>query len=234
MKVSIYPVPRPWTDALLSTPDVNGYSLAVKLEKARVALARVISEAQTALAANPLAPVVAHRLARERLLGGEAHLSFTPLGHLELQVQTEDRKWGSNLLPLEELRAEARLRGLDPDAYGRSRRALQKALQEVSVEKTETPEETQPMFYKTAISVTPAEEILVEVATEGSPVQEVLVPEAPPVEPTTMELLPVAAMGVTAPPELVPAPVPVKKSRLQQLAEEAETLDLTDFLGSLS
>ena len=123
-----------WANALLSTPDQSGKTIASKLTEARDNLAKAVEEARQTLLSNPLTHVVATAKAREAGLKGTATILVEDDGQVVLCPESVPAltkgKWSSDLPPLPTLRREAASLGLNVSELGRNKRLILKAIQE--------------------------------------------------------------------------------------------------------
>lgn len=131
-----------WADTLLTEQ-------TKVLEDLRAELAKAVAAAQKVLDDHPFSKIVAAEAARQAgHAGGEASLVVCEDGKVyfetkesESVAETEEarteearaeevsRRWRSHLPSLDELRQEARMLGIDPEPYGRSKVKLKEAIE---------------------------------------------------------------------------------------------------------
>lgn len=213
-----------------------GTELQDQIRSAQSQLHSLVVEANRMLLINPLAGMAAGAEARRLGLRGQPRISVSGTGEVVLNVDRsrknpDARPWKSELPSLDDLRKQAITAGIDPDAFGRSKRRLQEALAK-------------------GIPVVPAPAPLVQppparppLATQPTtPVEVEKKPVAP--QPTNLwqmgldgsDSTPFAkSLPVAAPPVVHPAKVhtPPVKGRLAAIADAGKDLDVDALLNPI-
>lgn len=145
-------------EALLAMPGGDGVSLGVRLQQATEALRAVVAEANTALAASPIMPIVARDAARQIGRRGDAIVVVDPDGAVMLEfgqgveaVEDDKREWTTQFPSLHALRAAAAKLGIDTAPMGRSKKQIVAALRAA---KKDAPAASKKMT-RTAPAITP-------------------------------------------------------------------------------
>jgi len=129
-----------WAEALLAaTTEGSDGPLYQRLLAAREHLETIVDEANEALAANPLTETVAKAAAQKSNRKGVCTIKVDALGIVQLEVAANtdgDKNWTSTLPSLDALRKAAKEAGIDPEPFGRGKRALMEAIQEATAKPT--------------------------------------------------------------------------------------------------